>query len=126
MIKAGSGSAPGLVVSSQLIQFPRQLFIRQFASLRLRHQFLCLGYGGVPLVCADLAPLLSDLQAVIGPVVLPLGWGAVSPALGLLSVGTYFTTGALGLAGGDAVAVAGVVPGGQEKITSSVGRCCLQ
>ncbi len=122
MIKAGSGSqtAPGLAVSSQLIQLPRQLLVRQLSPLRPRHQFLRLGHGGVPIVCADLASLLSDLQAVVGLVVLPSGRSAAGAALGLFAVGAYLAAGALGLAGGDVVAVAGVVPGGQEEVASAV------
>ncbi len=108
--------------SSQLIQFPRQFFIRQFSPLRLRHQLLRLGYGGAPLVYADLASLFSDLQAVVGPVVFPLGWGVVGAALGFLAVSAHLAAGALGLAGDDAATVAGVVPSGQEEIAKA-GFC---
>ncbi len=111
---------PRLAIFSQLIQSPRQLFVRQFAALRPRHKLLRLGYGGVPLVCADFAPLLSDLQAVVGPVVFLPGRGAVGPTLGFLAVGPYLAAGALSFAGGDVVAVAGVVPGGQEEVASAV------
>lgn len=67
--------------------------------------------SSVPLVHTDLPSELSLFQPQICLVVLHFCRNAVGSALCLLSVGTYLLAGALGLAGSNVVAVAGVVPG---------------
>ena len=77
-------------------------------------------HSSVPLIGTDLASLLSDLQAVIGSVVLLLGRSPVLFARRLLSVGPHLPAGAFSLAGGNVVTVAGVVTVGQKEIFPAV------
>ena len=83
-------------------------------------QFLRLGHSSVPLVLADLPSLLSGLQTVVGLVVFFLSRSVVLFSLGLLAVGAYFPAGTIRLTGCDIVAVADVVPGGQQEVPSAV------
>ena len=113
-------SVPGLALPSQLFQFLRQIFVCQLSLLRLLQQLLGLRHGTVPLVQANLAPELPLLQPEICLVIFHLRRAAVGTPLCFLPMGTHLTTGALGLAGSDIVAVADVVPSGQQEIPAAV------
>ena len=104
-----------IVPRSELIKPAPQLLVCQLPALRALQQLLGLCHGGVPLIHADLSTLLSDLQTVVGPVVLLPGRSAVCLSKSLLAVSAYLPAGALQLAGSDVVAVTRVVPGGQQE-----------
>lgn len=109
-----------LPVLSQLRQPVLQFLVGQFPALRPRHQALCRRHCGIPLVCAYFASLLPGFQAVIGPVIFLLGRSPILFPLGFLAVGSYFPAGALGLAGSNIVAVAGIIARRQQKVPPAV------
>ena len=96
------------------------LIIREFAALGQFQYPHRLGYGGIPLVHADLLPVLFLLQSVVGAVVFHTGRIAVGLLPCLLAVGSYLPAGPLRFAGSDVVAVAGVVTGRQQKVGLAV------
>ena len=104
----------------QLFQFSFQFSICQFSALGLVQQIHGPGHSGVPLVHADLSPVLPLLQPVISAVILDLGRRAVPLVPRLFAMRPHLAAGAFGLAGSDVVAVAGVVSPGQQKILPAV------
>ncbi len=109
-----------IVPSSELVKPASQFLVRRFRTLRSLQQLLGFRYSGVPLIHADLPSLLSGLQTVVSSVILLPGRSAVRFSLSLLTVSAHLPAGALQLAGGDIVAVAGVVLGGQQEVLPTV------
>lgn len=107
-------------VLSQLRQPALQFLVGQFPALRPRHQILCLRHCGIPLVCADLAPLFPGFQAIICPVIFFLGGSPIFLPLGFFAVCPHLPAGALSFAGSNTVAITGVIPRRQQKIPPAV------
>jgi len=117
MIKLGSKSgrlAPQLF--SKRLKLRSHFIVCEFAALGLLQYPHRLGYASVPLVHADLLPVLFLLQAVIGPVVFHTGRIAVSLLPCLLAVSSYLAADPVRFAGCDVVAVDSIVAGVQQKM----------
>ena len=107
-------------LTSKCLKSRFHFIIGQFAPLGHLQNFHCFRHGGVPLVHADLLPVLFLLQPIVGTVILYADRTTVGLALRFFTVCSYLPAGTLRLAGGNIVAVAGVVSGGEQKIFSAV------
>ena len=91
------------------------LIVAEFASVRFVFQVQRSGDGSIPFIHADLASLLSGLQAIINLGVFFLGRRCGDALLRFFFVGTDFAAGALGFTGSQIVAIAGVISGSKQK-----------
>lgn len=107
-----------IVPSSELVKPAPQFLVRQLPALRALQQLLRFRYSGVPLIHASLSAFGPSNVCRSGHTPSGPECGSLFPSL--LTVSACLPARTLQLTGNDVVAVAGVVPGGQQEVPPAV------